>query len=64
LEDEVISIQGLEGWSWEEEIPQRGRGICPRVITADISPAPQSEQGVEDVCHTLKFPISGCELRE
>jgi hypothetical protein len=40
LEDEVISIQGLKGWSREEEILQRGRGICPRVIATDISPFP------------------------
>jgi hypothetical protein len=49
MEDEVISIQGLKGWSQEEEIPQRGRGICLRVVAADISPSSQSEQGVEEV---------------
>jgi hypothetical protein len=40
LEDEVISVQGLKGWSREEEIPQRGRRICPRIVAADISPRP------------------------
>jgi hypothetical protein len=49
LKDEAISVQGLKGWSREEEIPQRGGGICPRVVAADLSPTPQSEQGVEEV---------------
>jgi hypothetical protein len=40
LEDETISVQRLEGWSQEEEIPQRGGRIYPRVIAVDISPAP------------------------
>jgi hypothetical protein len=40
LEDEAISVQGLNGWCREEEIPQRGRGICPSVVAANISPAP------------------------
>jgi hypothetical protein len=45
LEDEVISIQGLKSWSQEQEIPQRGGGICSRVVAADIShhPNPNKE---------------------
>jgi hypothetical protein len=51
LEDEVFSVQGREGWSRcrEEEIPQRGGRICLGFITADVSPTPQSEQGVEEI---------------
>jgi hypothetical protein len=49
LEDEVISIQELEGWSREEEIPQRCRGICLGVSAADVSSTPQSKQGVEEI---------------
>jgi hypothetical protein len=50
-EDEVFSVQGREGWSRfrEEEIPQQGGRICPGLIAADISPTPQSEQGVEEI---------------
>jgi hypothetical protein len=51
LEDEGFSIQGRKGWCQcrEEEIPQRGGGICPRVNAADVSPMPQSEQRVVEV---------------
>jgi hypothetical protein len=42
LEDEVFSIQGRKGRCRcrEEEIPQRGRGICLGVNTANVSPRP------------------------
>jgi hypothetical protein len=40
LEDEDVSVQGLKGWCREEEIPQRGREIFSRFITANISPTP------------------------
>jgi hypothetical protein len=33
----------------EEEIPQRGGRICPGFVAADVSPTPQSEQGVEEI---------------
>jgi hypothetical protein len=51
LEDEVFSVQGREGWSWcrEEEIPQRGGMIYPGFIAPDVSPMPQSEQGLEEI---------------
>jgi hypothetical protein len=51
LEDEVISVQGQKGWCRcrEEEILQRGGGICPRIIATDISRTAQSEQRVEKV---------------
>jgi hypothetical protein len=49
LEDEAVSIQELEGWSREKEIPQRCGGICPGVSAANVSSAPQSKQGVEKV---------------
>jgi hypothetical protein len=42
LENEGFSVQGRKGWCRcrEEEIPQRGGGICPRVHAADVSPTP------------------------
>jgi hypothetical protein len=51
LEDEVFSVQGRKGWcgSREEEVPQRSEGICPRIITTNISHAPQSEQRVKEI---------------
>jgi hypothetical protein len=49
LEDEDFSVQGLEGWWGEEEISQRVRRIIPRVVAANISPASQSSQGMEEV---------------
>jgi hypothetical protein len=51
LEDEVFSVQGREGWSRcrDEEIPRQGGRICPGFIAADVSPTPQSEQGVEKI---------------
>jgi hypothetical protein len=49
LEDEAFPVQELQGWCREEKIPQRGRGISPRVITTDFSCAPQSKQRVENV---------------
>jgi hypothetical protein len=40
LEDEAVSIQGLKGWSREEDIPERGGGICLGVVATYVSPAP------------------------
>jgi hypothetical protein len=40
LEDEGVSVQELEDWWGEEEVPQRVRWICSRVIAANISPHP------------------------
>jgi hypothetical protein len=61
LEDETVSVQGLEGWSLEEEILQRGRGICTSDIAADISPAPnpnkewkKSKMKTEDLLALVK----------
>jgi hypothetical protein len=48
LEDEGFFVQGLEGW-WGEEISQRVRRIIPRVVATNISPASQSNQGMEEV---------------
>jgi hypothetical protein len=58
LEDEDFSVQGRKSWCrfWEEEIPQRGRGICPGVNAADVSPTPnpnkewkKSKMKIEDL---------------
>jgi hypothetical protein len=49
LEDEGISVQGLQGWWGKEEVPQRVRVIRSRIVTANISFASQSGQGMEEV---------------
>jgi hypothetical protein len=49
LEDEGVSVQGLEDWWRKEEVPQRVRGICSRVVAANISSASQSGQKMEEV---------------
>jgi hypothetical protein len=49
LEDEAFLVKELQGWCRVEKIPQRGRGIRPRIVAADISSAPQSGEGVEEV---------------
>jgi hypothetical protein len=40
LKDEGIFVQGLEDWWGKEEVSQRVRGICSRVVTANVSPHP------------------------
>jgi hypothetical protein len=47
LEDEVFPVEEHEDQHQEKEIPRRGGWIRPRVNTADLSPTPESEQGME-----------------
>jgi hypothetical protein len=49
LEDEGVSVQGLEDWWGKEEVPHRVGGICSRVVATNISSASQSGQGMEEV---------------
>jgi hypothetical protein len=40
LEDEVISVQGLKGWSWEEEIPHEAEGSAQGSSPPTSPPCP------------------------
>jgi hypothetical protein len=49
LEDEIFPIEEHEDWRREENISRRGGWIRPAVNAADLSPAPESEQRVEEI---------------
>jgi hypothetical protein len=49
LENEALTIKKHEDRRWEEEIPGGGYWIRRRVNTASVSPAPKSQQGVEEI---------------
>jgi hypothetical protein len=49
LENEALTIKEREDRRREEEISRRGCWIRWRVNAADISSAPKSKQGVEEV---------------
>jgi hypothetical protein len=49
LENEALTIQEHEDRWWEEEILGGGPWIRRRVNTASVSPAPKSQQGVEEI---------------
>jgi hypothetical protein len=49
LENEALTIHEHEDHQREEEIPGGGRWIRQRVNTASVSPAPESQQGVEEI---------------
>jgi hypothetical protein len=45
LEDEGVSVQGLEDWWGKEEVPQQGGGICSRIVAASISASQSRRNG-------------------
>jgi hypothetical protein len=49
LEDEAVAVQDHEGHRREEEGPRRGRRICRRGSTADVSTAARYKPRVEEV---------------
>jgi hypothetical protein len=49
LENESLTIQEHEDCRQEEEIPGGGRSIRWRVNTVGFTPAPESQQRVEEI---------------
>jgi hypothetical protein len=49
LKNEALTIQEHEDRRQKEEIPGGSRWICRRVNTAGFSPAPESQQRVEEI---------------
>jgi hypothetical protein len=49
LDNEALTIQEHEDRRREEDISGGGCWTCRRVNTASVSPAPESQQGVEEI---------------